>query len=56
MLKNKGDIPSITMSERIFAIVWMIFAVGFYSTTINNLGEILVQMNFKASYLNEILN
>jgi len=36
-----GDIPAVTIVEKIIAIMWMIAGVGFYSFTIGNLSSIM---------------
>lgn len=36
-----GDIPAVTVSEKIIAIGWMIVGVGFYSFTNGNLSSIM---------------
>ena len=43
-----GDIPAVTVMEKIIAIGWMIVGVGFYSFTNGNLSSIMAQMDIKA--------
>lgn len=38
-----GDINAKTLSERVFAIIWMIFGIGFYSYTIGNMTNLIAQ-------------
>jgi hypothetical protein len=40
-----GDISAKTVSERIFAIAWMIFGIGFYSFTIGNMTNLIASQN-----------
>lgn len=44
-----GDIPAITVFERILALFWMIFGVGFYSFTIGNLSSIISSLDAKSA-------
>lgn len=43
-----GDIPATTVYERIIAIGWMIFGIGFYSFTIGNLSSIIINIDIQA--------
>lgn len=40
-----GDINAVTIPEKIIAILWMIFGVGFYSFTIGNLSQIIAMID-----------
>jgi hypothetical protein len=40
-----GDINAYTIGERIFAILWMIFGIGFYSFTIGNMTNLIESMD-----------
>jgi hypothetical protein len=40
-----GDISAKTIPEKIIAIIWMIFGVGFYSFTIGNLSKIIASID-----------
>ena len=51
-----GDIPAVTITEKIIAIMWMIAGVGFYSFTIGNLSSIMAQIDIKAQKLAAKLN
>jgi len=46
-----GDIPPKTLLERIFANIWMVIGVGFYSFTIGNLSTILANIDRKSAIL-----
>jgi hypothetical protein len=46
-----GDIPPKQDSERILAILWMIFGVGFYSTTIEKISTILENLDRRSKLL-----
>lgn len=46
-----GDMPPSTMTERIIALCWMIFGVGFYSFIIGNLQSIIDLIDMKAQSL-----
>jgi hypothetical protein len=48
-----GDISIYSMNERIFALVWMIFGVGFFSFTIGNLATIIRTMDSKKAHLQD---
>jgi hypothetical protein len=48
-----GEISIYTINERIIALIWMIFGVGFYSFTIGNLASIINGIDKKAAHLNE---
>jgi len=51
-----GDIPARSIFEKIFALVWMIIGVGFYSFTIGNLSSIFNSIDVKAAQLQLKLN
>lgn len=51
-----GDITAQTFTERIFAIMWMIIGVGFYSFAIGNVGSILANMDKRSSELKDKMN
>ena len=51
-----GDIGAQTLTERIFAIMWMIIGVGFYSFAIGNVGTILSNMDRRLSELKNKMN
>lgn len=40
-----GDINYFNVQERIFAIVWMLFGIGFYSYTIGNMTNLIGAMD-----------
>lgn len=44
-----GDVPAITVLERMLALFWMIFGVGFYSFTIGNLSSIISSLDAKSA-------
>jgi len=46
-----GDINAFTLIEKIMAIVWMLFGIGFYSFTIGNLSQIIVSMDIRSELL-----
>ena len=50
-----GDINAKTVYEKIIALVWMIFGVGFYSFTIGNLSQIISSIDTTADILNKKL-
>ena len=37
--------------EKLFAIIWMLFGVGFYSFAIGNLSTIMATMDSRSSHL-----
>lgn len=43
-----GDIPAVTLYEKVFAILWMIFGFAFYSYTIGNFQSILNEIDQKS--------
>ena len=47
-----GDIQFSTMTERIFAILWMIVGVAFYSYAIGNMTSMITSIDSK----NEVLS
>lgn len=51
-----GDIAAKSLIERIFAIMWMIIGVGFYSYAIGNVGTILSNMDRRLSELKDKMN
>ena len=46
-----GDIVAYTSMEKFFAIIWMLFGVGFYSFAIGNLSTIMATMDTRSSHL-----
>lgn len=46
-----GDINAKTSEERIFAIVWMIFGIAFYSYTIGNMTNLIASMDSSSEEL-----
>lgn len=46
-----GDVPAVTDTEKLVAIVWMVFGVGFYSYTIGNFQTILNEIDVKSHAL-----
>jgi len=40
-----GDVPAVTIIEKIIAILWMIVGVGFYSLTISNISILIHDLN-----------
>ncbi len=46
-----GDIAAITISERVLALFWMVFGVGFYSFTVGNLTSILGSLDAKSAVI-----
>lgn len=46
-----GDVTGYTDLERMFALLWMIFGVAFYSFTIGNLQSIINTIDIKSSTL-----
>lgn len=40
-----GDVPALTVSEKILALFWMAFGVGFYSFTVGNLTSIIASLD-----------
>jgi hypothetical protein len=46
-----GDIGAGTYTEKVIALIFMIFGAGFYSFTIGNLSSIISAMDIKASKL-----
>ena len=40
-----GDVPAVTIIEKIIAILWMIVGVGFYSLTISNISILIQDLN-----------
>ncbi|CDW85707.1 UNKNOWN [Stylonychia lemnae] len=50
-----GDVTGNTSGERIFAFVWMVFGVAFYSFTIGNLQSIISTIDIKAVNLQQKL-
>ena len=48
-----GDITPVTTIERIFAIIYMILGVGFYSFAIGNFSNILLNMDKHAADFKE---
>lgn len=51
-----GDISAQTLTEKIFAIMWMIIGVGFYSFAIGNVGAIIANMDRRSSELKDKMN
>jgi hypothetical protein len=51
-----GDFSISTPSEYIWALIWMIVGVNFYSFTIGNVSSIIASMDNKAALLNSKLN
>lgn len=51
-----GDIPAVTITEKIIALAWMITGVGFFSFTIGNLSSILANIDIKAQKLQAKMN
>ncbi|KRX02099.1 Cyclic nucleotide-binding protein [Pseudocohnilembus persalinus] len=50
-----GDITTVTMQEQLFAIFWQVIGVGFYSFTIGNLSEVILEMNQLATFYNRTI-
>ena len=50
-----GDINARTIPEKLIAILWMIFGVGFYSFTIGNLSQIIASIDVQSEILNQKL-
>mmetsp|Transcript_24313 Transcript_24313/g.23924 ORF Transcript_24313/g.23924 Transcript_24313/m.23924 type:complete len:481 (+) Transcript_24313:722-2164(+) len=48
-----GDINAETIPEKVIAIMWMIFGVGFYSFTIGNLSKIIASIDIQAAILSQ---
>ena len=46
-----GDVPARNIYEKMFALVWMIIGVGFYSFTIGNLSSIFNSIDVRAAHL-----
>ena len=46
-----GDISAKTKNERIFASIWMIFGIGFYSYTIGNMTNLIASMDSSSEEL-----
>ena len=42
-----GEIPAVTIPEKIVAILWMVFGVGFYSFTIGNVQTIINEIDVR---------
>ena len=42
-----GEIPAVTITEKIVAILWMVFGVGFYSFTIGNVQTIINEIDVR---------
>ena len=42
-----GEIPAVTNQEKILAILWMVFGVGFYSFTIGNVQTIINEIDVR---------
>lgn len=40
-----GDIVFFSMEERIFAVCWMVFGIGFYSYAIGNMTNLIAAMD-----------
>ena len=51
-----GDLPAITVLEQSFAIIWLIFGVGFYSFTIGDLTTLIMEMNHRTAFLAKLNN
>ncbi len=51
-----GDISAKTKNERIFAIIWMIFGIGFYSYTIGNMTNLIASMDSSSEELQQNLS
>lgn len=51
-----GDISAGTTIEKIMAIIWMIFGIGFYSFTIGNLSQIIASIDIRSELLSQKLN
>lgn len=51
-----GDINAKTIPEKIIAILWMIFGVGFYSFTIGNLSQIIASIDTQSVILSSKLS
>ena len=51
-----GDFNGKTIEERIFAILWMIFATAFYSYTIGNMTNLIATVDSSGEELQEKLS
>jgi hypothetical protein len=51
-----GDINAKTIPEKVIAILWMIFGVGFYSFTIGNLSQIIASIDTQSAILSKKLS
>ncbi|CDW89227.1 cation channel family protein [Stylonychia lemnae] len=51
-----GDIYAKTIPEKVIAILWMIFGVGFYSFTIGNLSQIIASIDTQSALLSQKLS
>ncbi len=50
-----GDVTIISVSERIFAILWMIVGVAFYSYAIGNVTNLIANLDADSEELNSKL-
>ena len=50
-----GDVSIISVSERIFAILWMIVGVAFYSYAIGNVTNLIANLDADSEELNNKL-
>ena len=50
-----GDINAKTAEERVFALVWMIIGIGFYSYTIGNMTNLIASMDISSEELQQKL-
>ena len=50
-----GDITIVSVSERIFAILWMVVGIAFYSYAIGNMANLVESMDADTEVLNHKL-
>ena len=46
-----GDVSAVTPTEKLVAILWMVFGVGFYSYTIGNFQSIINEIDVRSHAL-----
>ena len=50
-----GDIYPVTVIEKIIAMTWMVYGIGFYSFVVGNLSSVLSSLDQKQAFINEKL-
>jgi CRP-like cAMP-binding protein len=51
-----GDIFPVTVIEKLIAMTWMVYGIGFYSFVVGNLSSVLSSLDQKQAFINEKLS